>query len=104
MNLTLCRENSAQIIMGDLNNIEAINSINEEVKSLDLLVNNASVFYPNSVESSSIDDWDNILNVNLRAPFFLSQGLSNKLAKNSGSIINIIDIHADRPLTKHAIL
>ena len=101
--LNSIRKNSSQIIIGNLSNIEVINSINEEVTSLDLLVNNASVFYPNSVESSSIDDWDNILNINLRAPFFLSQGLSNKLAKNSGSIINIIDIHADRPLKKYAI-
>lgn len=101
--LNSLKGNSAQIIIGDLNNIEVINSINEEVSSLDLLVNNASVFYPNSIESSNIDDWNNILNINLRAPFLLSQGLSNKLAKNSGSIINIIDIHADRPLKKHAI-
>ena len=101
--LNTIRENSAQIIVADLNNIEDINSINEEVHSLDLLVNNASVFYPNSVENSGIDDWNSILNINLRAPFFLSKGLSNKLALNEGSIINIIDIHADRPLKKHAI-
>ena len=67
--LNSLRKNSAQIIIGDLNNIEVINSINEEVSSLDLLVNNASVFYPNSVENSSIDDWDNILNINLRHLF-----------------------------------
>jgi pteridine reductase len=48
-------------------------------------------------------DWNDVINVNLRAPFFLSKGLSKKLSSNNGSIINIIDIHADRPLKNHAV-
>ena len=94
---------TAEVISGDLNKIENILSIVNSIDSLDLLVNNASVFYPKSVEDSELDDWNDVINVNLRAPFFLSKGLSKKLTTNHGSIINIIDIHADRPLKNHAV-
>ena len=97
------RENSAKVIVGDLSNIESIDMINDSIDSLDLLVNNASVFYPNSIGESSPEHWDSILNVNLKAPFFLAKSLSEKLSSQNGSIINIIDIHAERPLEKHAI-
>ena len=96
-------QDSSEVISGDLNDIESISSIVNSIDSLDLLVNNASVFYPKSVENSEVDDWNDVINVNLRAPFFLSKGLSNKLSASSGSIINIIDIHADRPLKNHAV-
>lgn len=94
---------TAEVISGDLNKIENILSIVNSIDSLDLLVNNASVFYPKTVEDSELDDWNDVINVNLRAPFFLSKGLSKKLTTNHGSIINIIDIHADRPLKNHAV-
>ena len=96
-------QDSSEVISGDLNDIDSISSIVNSIDSLDLLVNNASVFYPKSVENSEVDDWNDVINVNLRAPFFLSKGLSNKLSTRSGSIINIIDIHADRPLKNHAV-
>ena len=101
--LNLVKENSAKVIVGDLNNINSINSIIDSVSSIDLLVNNASVFYPLSVNESDSENWDNVLDVNLKAPFFLAKGLRHKLTKSEGSIINIIDIHADRPLKNHSI-
>ena len=101
--LNQLKTNSAQVIVGDLCNNETINMINESLDSIDLLVNNASIFYPNSIDDSSPAHWDNILNVNLKAPFFLSKGLRNKLISTRGAIVNIIDIHADRPLSQHAI-
>ena len=101
--LNSIRQDSSEVISGDLKDIESISSIVNSIDSLDLLVNNASVFYPKSVENSEIDDWNDVINVNLRAPFFLSKGLSNKLSASGGSIINIIDIHADRPLKNHAV-
>ena len=101
--LNLIRANSAEIVSGNLNNIDELNSLVSSIKSIDLLVNNASVFYPKSVEDSEIKDWDDVININLKAPFFLSKGLSKTLSKNDGSIINIIDIHSERPLKKHAI-
>ncbi|MDC1318463.1 pteridine reductase [Candidatus Thioglobus sp.] len=99
----LLKEKSAKVVVGNLNNIDSINTIVETIESIDLLVNNASVFYPLSVDESDSENWDNILDVNLKAPFFLSKGLSQKLKFSEGSIINIIDIHADRPLKKHSV-
>ena len=101
--LNFLKEKSAKVVVGNLNNIDSINMIVELIESIDLLVNNASVFYPLSVDESDSENWDNILDVNLKAPFFLSKGLSQKLKSNDGSIINIIDIHADRPLKKHSV-
>ena len=105
----LCRElnfkrnNSAQVVVADLGDNEAIKKLTQTIKSLDLLVNNASVFYPTSTENSTIEDWDKIININLRAPFFIATGLSKVLTTSQGSIINIIDIHSDRPLKNHSI-
>ena len=101
--LNAIRAKSVEIISGNLSNIDELDSVVESIKSLDLLVNNASIFYPKSVNSSETKDWDDVLNINLRAPFFLSKGLSKTLSNNDGSIINIIDIHSDRPLKNHAI-
>ena len=101
--LNLLKEKSAKVVVGNLNNIDSINTIVESIESIDLLVNNASVFYPLSVDESDSENWDNILDINLKAPFFLSKGLSQKLNSSEGSIINIIDIHADRPLKKHSV-
>ena len=105
----LCRElnfkrnNSAQVLVADLGDNEAIKKLTQTIKSLDLLVNNASVFYPTSTENSTIEDWDKIININLRTPFFLATGLSKVLAVNQGNIVNIIDIHSNRPLKKFSI-
>ena len=106
---TLCHElnskrnDSAQVVVTNLEDNKAVKKLTHTIKSLDLLVNNASVFYPTLTENSTIKDWDKIINVNLRAPFFLATGLSKVLAASQGSIVNIIDIHSDRPLKKHAI-
>ena len=101
--LNSIRANSVEIVSGNLNNIDELDSLVSSIKSIDLLVNNASVFYPKSVEDSEMKDWDDVININLKAPFFLSKGLSKTLSENDVSIINIIDIHSERPLKKHAI-
>ena len=97
------RNDSAQVVVADLGDNKDIKKLTQTIKSLDLLVNNASVFYPTLKENSTIEDWDKIINVNLRAPFFLAMGLSNVLMMNQGSIINIVDIHSDRPLKNFSI-
>ena len=96
------RNNSAQVLVADLGDNKAIKKLTQTIKSLDLLVNNASVFFP-TTENSTIEDWDKIININLRAPFFITTGLSKVLATSQGSIVNIIDIHSDRPLKNHSI-
>ncbi len=68
--LNLSKVDSAKVVVGDLNNIDSINSIIDSVSSIDLLVNNASVFYPLSVDESNSENWNNILDINLKAPFF----------------------------------
>ena len=97
------RNDSAEVVVTDLRNNKAIEKLTQTIKSLDLLVNNASVFNPTFIENSTIEDWDKIINVNLRAPFFLATGLSKVLAVSQGSIVNIIDIHSDRPLKNFSI-
>ena len=97
------RNNSAQVVVADLGDNKAIKKLTQTIKSLDLLVNNASIFYPTSTENSTIEDWDKIININLRAPFFITTELSKALAVSEGSIVNIIDIHSDRPLKNHSI-
>ena len=97
------RNNSAQVVVADLEDNKAIKKLTQTIKSLDLLVNNASVFYPTSTENSTIEDWNKIININVRAPFFLATGLSKVISVNQGSIVNIIDIHSDRPLKNFSI-
>lgn len=70
---------------------------------VDVLVNNASAFYPTPVADASLEQWNDIINTNLRAPFLLSQGLVNQLTQQCGCIVNITDIYGDKPLKDHPI-
>jgi pteridine reductase len=71
--------------------------------NLDVLINNASAFYPTPLNILSNDQWNEMIGINLKAPLFLSQLATKTLRKNKGCIINIADIHANRPLTSHSI-
>ncbi len=101
--LNLIRENSVKTVQANLNNLDNIKQLCTHIDSLDVLVNNASVFYPTPIDSISHNDYQNIMNTNLMAPLFLSTSLANKLANTQGCIINIVDIHSDRPLKNHTI-
>ncbi|MGH8196676.1 MAG: pteridine reductase [Steroidobacteraceae bacterium] len=70
---------------------------------LDVLVNNASSFYPTPVGEITQDQFDDLIGSNLRAPLFLAQAAAPELRKRSGLILNIADIHALRPLGRHAV-
>jgi pteridine reductase len=70
---------------------------------LDVLVNNASTFYPTPVGTITPDQFDDLVGSNLRAPLFLSQAAAPALAKHEGLILNIGDIHGLRPLAGHAV-
>lgn len=70
---------------------------------LDALVNNASTFYPTSVGETTLEQWDDLVGTNLRAPFFVAQAAYPHLAAARGSIVNITDIHARRPLRGHTV-
>src|SRR6202451_3510991 len=74
-----------------------------EYGRLDILINNASSFYPTPVGQITLPQWDDLMDSNLKAPFFLSQAAAPALAKQHGLIINMIDIHALRPLKGHLV-
>lgn len=70
----------------------------ERFGRLDLLVNNASIFYPRSMGRIEPRHWDELVGSNLRAPLFVSQAAAPHLKQTRGAIVNITDIHAERPL------
>jgi pteridine reductase len=71
--------------------------------ALDVLVNNASSFYPTAVGSIEAAHWEELIGSNLRAPLFLSQEAAPALAKRQGAIVSIADIHAERPMKGYAV-
>ena len=101
------RHDSAKVIQGDLNNESIYHSLIEQAyqcwNRLDVLINNASSFYPTPIGSISLDDWDNLINSNMKAPLFLAQAAAPYLEKTQGNIINMIDIHGQRPMKAHPV-
>ena len=96
------RPGSAHAMAADLSNTDSCQTLIENVcainKRLDVLVNNAAVFYPTPLMELNDATWNEFINVNLKAPLFLSRAAAPGLAQTSGCIINIADIHAERPL------
>ena len=70
---------------------------------LDILVNNASSFFPVPVGQIEASHWEELVGSNLRAPLFISQQAAPELAQHDGCIVNIVDIHADRPLKGYPV-
>ena len=105
--LQMQRDNSILLVQADLNHRDKIaaliNTAANHWGRLDVLINNASQFYPSPLHSASETDWDKLINSNLKAPYFLAQAAAPYLAKQQGSIINMLDIHAQRPLKDHSL-
>jgi pteridine reductase len=101
------RAGSAAALKANLSEPEEITRLAEmAVKcfgQLDLLVNNASRFFPTPVGDVTVAQWENLVNTNLRAPFFLAQALQHELAASRGCIINITDVYGHRPLEHHPV-
>jgi pteridine reductase len=105
------REGSAVVMAADLSSMDGIESLAEQTKAalkswgsgLDLLVNNASRFYPTPVLQTHVYEWDDLLDSNLRGPYFLVQKLLEPLQQAAGSVVNIIDIFGDRPMRGHTV-
>ena len=70
---------------------------------LDALVNNASQFFPTPFATTTPAQWDALFATNLRAPFFLAQAAAPHLRASRGAIVNLTDIHSERPLREHAV-
>lgn len=105
--LKQARPDSVRLVCCDLNAPEAIGSITRAVGDfrdrLDILVNNASSFYPRALGQVSDADWDDLIGSNLRAPFFLTQALAPQLRESRGCVVNLVDIHAERPLAGYPV-
>ena len=101
------RADSAKAFQLDLQNCDAMPRLIADVTdwggSLDILVNNASTFYPTPAGEITAAQWDDIVGSNLKAPLFLSQAAITELRKSRGAIINIVDIHSQRPLRDHSV-
>jgi pteridine reductase len=101
------KQDSSIAIGADLTNQDSLEnlipSLIEKTKRLDVLINNASTFYPTPIEKITLEDWENLLGTNLKAPLFLSKYAAKYLKQSQGIIINIIDIHSKKPLKEHPI-
>jgi len=101
------RADSCYLQQADLANMEVlpimIDDIIKQVGRLDILVNNASSFFPTPIGEVTEDHWENLMGSNLKAPLFLSQAAAPHLIKVNGCIINMIDVHGFRPLENHTV-
>jgi pteridine reductase len=101
------RPNSADMVSGDLLDIAVIPSLVqktiERFGKLNVLVNNASTFYPTPIELIDDEFWNDLIGSNLKAPAFLAKSAAPHLRESQGSIINIIDIYSQRPLSNHPV-
>jgi pteridine reductase len=105
--LNASRAGSALVVQGDLLDIARLPPMMAEAVRhagrLDILVNNASSFYPTPLGGITEAQWDDLVGTNLKAPLFLCQAAAPHLQAAGGIIINMLDIHGVRPLRDHAV-
>src|SRR5882762_1946911 len=105
--LNEARPNSVVLVEADLldpSQLQTLPAIaTSNFGTLDILVNNASTFYPTPVGDITEIDWNDLIGTNLKAPLFLSQAASAALRISNGLIVNIADIHGTRPLSRHPV-
>lgn len=101
------RSDSATSAAGDLLDPAAVKALAHTAVAafggLDMLVNNASSFYPTPLGDIEEDDWNDLIGTNLKAPLFLAQAVAPALRERSGLIVNLADIHGMRPLRRYAV-
>ncbi|MCW9023346.1 MAG: pteridine reductase [Gammaproteobacteria bacterium] len=105
--LNKARADSVVLVQTDLHKLDNLPALIKEATTawgrLDLLINNASSFYPTPIGEATEAQWEDLFGSNLKAPFFLSQAAAPELKKQHGCIINMVDIHAERPLKAYPI-
>ena len=101
------RPNSSITLQADLSDVRSLTQLVENViqtwGQLDVLINNASNFYPTPIGEATQQHWDDLFASNAKAPFFLSQAAAPYLKKQQGCIVNMIDIQARQPLKSHTV-
>ncbi len=101
------RPDSARVMQADLLNREQLQNLAHQAAvawgGLDVLINNASSFYPTALADVTEAQWDELLGSNLKAPFFLTQALGSVLLERQGCVVNIVDIHAERGLKGYPV-
>ena len=101
------RTDSAKYFSADLGDPTAVQALAKNVlqqwQGISVLVNNASAFYPCEVGAVTDKDWQQLMDSNVKGAFFLSQALAPELKKQRGCIVNMVDIHAERPLQHYPI-
>lgn len=105
--LNRARPDSAHCVQADLESVAEVEQLAAAARTrwgrVDVLINNASDFYPTPIGSATLADWQRLMGSNLQGPFFLIQALLAELRAAKGCIINLVDIHASRPLAEHPI-
>ena len=105
--LNSLRDNSCSTVQAELLEQRGIDAVVahsvERFGQLDILINNASSFYPTPLPTITESHWDDLIGTNLKAPLFLAQAAAPHLQQRCGLIINMIDIHAQRPLPQHPV-
>ncbi|HEY9181634.1 MAG TPA: pteridine reductase [Gammaproteobacteria bacterium] len=106
--LNRLRAKSAFTVAADMLDIDSVERMAKQVLErtagkLDILVNNASNFYPTPIGTITPEQWHDLMSSNLKAPLFLSQALLPALRAARGVIINIVDVHSQRPLRDHPV-
>lgn len=105
--LNHARSNSVALIQADLLDTGKLPSLVEQTVQtfgrLDGLVNNASSFFPTPLGDITEDHFNDLVGTNVMAPLFLAQAAASALRKAQGAIVNIADIHADRPLKNYIV-
>lgn len=105
--LEQARPGSVMLIQSDLVNTVTNSEVVEKAAAqwgrLDALINNASSFYPTALGEITESHWNDLIGTNLKAPLFLAQAAAPHLRAVGGSIVNIVDIHADRPLKTYPV-
>ena len=101
------RKDSVALIQADLLDVAKLHSLVDQTMQsfgrLDALVNNASSFFQTPVGEITADQWEDLIGTNLRAPLFLVQAAAPALKKSQGAVVNITDIHAERPLKNYVV-
>ena len=90
-------------LLDDIALVELVAKVVEKFGRLDALINNASSFFPTKIGTTTAAQWDNLVGSNFRAPLFLAQAAAPHLAARQGCIVNITDIHAERPLKGYPV-